>query len=439
MTTRGEGEWPNVSLGQLALAIKDGTHGTHPRQSSGVPLLSAKNITAGGDVTWDESDSFISESEFRRIDREFKLRPRDLLLTVVGSLGRRALHDGSRVVFQRSVAFIRANPTRVIPDYLFHATGSADFQRQLRNRSNATAQAGLYLGELEKTTVPLPPRPEQHGIAEILDTLDQVIRKTDEVIAKLQQVKQGLLHDLLTRGIDENGELRDPERHPEQFRNSPLGRVPREWTVRLTPEVAAPEAGSTTIGPFGSNLVASDYRPTGVPVVFVRDVREEEFVWNSDTYVSPRKAATLRVHDVQAGDVLATKMGLPPCISAVYPTWMPSGLVTADIIRLRPNPKVARSEWIATYLNCNQVRRQVRAITGGVTRPKVTLADFRGISIGVPPIAEQNRILTVLKGVRARLDAEVDQVSKLSILKHGLMRDLLTGRVRVQVPQETTA
>ena len=77
----------------------------------------------------------------------------------------------------------------------------------------------------------LPPLPEQRRIAEILDTLDEAIRKTEQVIAKLQQMKQGLLHDLLTRGIDDNGELRDPDRHPEQFKDSPLGRIPREWEV----------------------------------------------------------------------------------------------------------------------------------------------------------------------------------------------------------------
>ena len=52
--------------------------------------------------------------------------------------------------------------------------------------------------------------PEQRAIAAVLDTIDDAIQKTEQIIAKLQQVKQGLLHDLLTRGIDDNGELRDP-------------------------------------------------------------------------------------------------------------------------------------------------------------------------------------------------------------------------------------
>ena len=72
----------------------------------------------------------------------------------------------------------------------------------------------------------LPTIPEQRRIAAILDTVDDAIRSTEGLIAKLEQVKQGLLHDLLTRGIDENGELRDPDRHPEQFTRLPLGPDP---------------------------------------------------------------------------------------------------------------------------------------------------------------------------------------------------------------------
>ena len=58
----------------------------------------------------------------------------------------------------------------------------------------------IDLRDLQSFQLQLPPLPEQRRIAEILDTLDEAIRKTEQVIAKLQQMKQGLLHDLLTRG-----------------------------------------------------------------------------------------------------------------------------------------------------------------------------------------------------------------------------------------------
>jgi type I restriction enzyme S subunit len=57
------------------------------------------------------------------------------------------------------------------------------------------------------------------------------ITHTSSLITKLKQIKARLLHDLLTRGLDENGQLRDAEPHPEEFKDSALGRIPREWEV----------------------------------------------------------------------------------------------------------------------------------------------------------------------------------------------------------------
>lgn len=289
---------------------------------------------------------------------------------------------------------------------------------------------------LEGLPVFHPPLRQQRGIAKVLDAVDAAIRSTETLIAKLEQMKHGLLHDLLTRGIDENGELRDSERHPEQFMVSKLGLVPKQWRVLSLQEASASIPGSTTIGPFGSNLVASDYRTSGVPVVFVRDIRADGFKWISDVYVSVDKAAQLAAHVTLPGDILATKMGLPPCIAALHPDDARPAVITADVIRLRPDIDVVDAGWLVASINSETVRKQVRAITGGVTRPKVTLRDFRQILIAVPPITEQLAIRDVLTWedlLRQQADA---QVSKVRLLKRGLMEDLLIGRVRVTVDEE---
>ncbi len=225
-------------LCELVTAIKDGTHGTHRRVRSGVPLLSAKNITAGGYVAYDDNDDLISEAEFRDLCRSFQLEPNDLLLTIVGSLGRRAIYSGQRVTFQRSVAYVRPQQRRVLSRFLFHWMGHPAFSRELARRSNATAQAGLYLGELAKVSVPVPDETNQRAISQILDTLDTAIHETEAIIAKLKAVKQGLLHDLLTRGVDANGELRPPQTAaPQLYRASAAGWVPKRWSVRPLGEV----------------------------------------------------------------------------------------------------------------------------------------------------------------------------------------------------------
>ena len=84
---------------------------------------------------------------------------------------------------------------------------------------------------------------EQTRIAYILDTVDEAIAQTEAVIAKLKQVRAGMLHDLLSYGLDEHGQLRDPATHPEQFKDSPLGQIPREWDVPKLGDVFSMQAG----------------------------------------------------------------------------------------------------------------------------------------------------------------------------------------------------
>ena len=107
--------------------------------------------------------------------------------------------------------------------YAVNTEDAGRFKARFGQGSSVIHIAGSHLQQLP---VFLPAPAEQRRIARVLDTVDEAIRATEAVIAKLEQVKEGLLHDLLTCGIDDNGELRDPERHFGQFRDSPLGRIP---------------------------------------------------------------------------------------------------------------------------------------------------------------------------------------------------------------------
>ena len=88
----------------------------------------------------------------------------------------------------------------------------------------------LTVSNLENLTIRSFKKPEQSKIAEILSTVDQAIDQTEALIAKQQRIKAGLMQDLLTRGIDEDGNLRSENTH--EFKDSPLGRIPVEWEVK---------------------------------------------------------------------------------------------------------------------------------------------------------------------------------------------------------------
>ena len=102
-------DWEEKALGTICLLLKDGTHRTHvDMPQSGFFLLSAKNIR-NGKVIFDNSDRNIPEAEFEAIHKSYNLRKNDILLSIVGTIGRVAIFWGqNNIAFQRSVAFYRA-------------------------------------------------------------------------------------------------------------------------------------------------------------------------------------------------------------------------------------------------------------------------------------------------------------------------------------------
>lgn len=358
------------------------------------------------------------------------------------------------------VAILRVAKDSFDPKFVSFCINTQNFLRMCEIVSGGTTRQRISRSNLGEIKIKAPKLAQQRRIAEILTTVDEAMEQTEALVGKLEQMKAGLMHDLFTRGVwtqkeldrgdhqgflpgktkgvptealAKEGHLRPTRQEaPHLYHQTPLGWLPKEWEVVTTEDCAAKVPGSTTIGPFGSDLVSGDYQTEGVPVVFVRDVKENGFEWNSGVYVTERKAERLRAHAVRPGDILSTKMGLPPCISCRYPEWMAEGIVTADIIRLRPDLSLVNPEWLAAVLNGEAFKRQVQTITAGVTRPKVTLGDYRKLRVARPLLDEQNLIAERLASDNRLMEAELEKLAKLRQQKQGLMQDLLTGRVRVE-------
>jgi type I restriction enzyme S subunit len=192
-----EGEWEEVKLGQITEFIKDGTHGTHKRYETGVPMLSAANITKNHKICF-EGAPFISEVDYQKIHSKYDISVGDILLTVVGTLGRVAIVEKKeRFTLQRSVAIIRVSDG-VDNRFLMQLFSSNDFNHLLVRKSNSTAQAGVYLGELAKIKILLPVIEEQQKISSVLVNADQEIEVLETKLAHFKQEKKALMQQLLT-------------------------------------------------------------------------------------------------------------------------------------------------------------------------------------------------------------------------------------------------
>lgn len=279
--------------------------------------------------------------------------------------------------------------------------------------------------------VDVPPLPEQRTIAAVLDTIDDAIQKTEQIIAKLQQVKQGLLHDLLTRGIDDNGELRDPERHPEQFQDSPLGRIPKGWDVRALNDLV------DRMRPIVYGILMPGYGfAGGVPVVKVKDIVDGRVLDGDLLLTSPRIDEEYRRSRLRAGDLLFTIRGTVGRMAFV-PPHLAGANITQDTARLAvvgSSPSFVRH-----YLSMPVPRRFVKVHTLGVAVQGINLGEVRRIPIAVPSQEEADEVAARLDTLEQRVAEETRSAAGLRSIKAGLSEDLLTGRVRTTSLPECAA
>lgn len=287
---------------------------------------------------------------------------------------------------------------------------------------------GIKVADYLNIQVPLAPPPHQTKIAEILDTLDSAIRGTEAVVAKLKAMKQGLLHDLLTRGIDANGDLRPPQfEAPHLYKQTPLGWLPKEWRISVMGDVAE----SIIDGPFGSNLKTAHYVETpGIRVVRLQNIQDGYFDNTEKAFIRERHATQLSRHEVMAGDLLIASLGddgHPVGRACLYPDDLDPGINKADCFRFR-GKSFCRNGYAMLFVNGTSGRRQARGFEQGVTMKRMNLGNLRKVRISLPPPDEQERMEIRATAIDLAHDNALIELEKLRLQKSGLMDDLLTGR-----------
>lgn len=315
-------------------------------------------------------------------------------------------------------------PDQLLPKFLYYFIRT-EFVQQAITESVLGTTGLKNLRQEVLANLPLPQfqLAEQRRIIEALDAVDAAIRQTDVVIAKLRLMKAGLLHDLLTRGLDEQGKLRDPQHHPEQFRDSPVGRIPKGWDVSELARVVDPNRPIV----YGILMPGYGYRG-GVPVIKVKDIIDGEVNTQDLLLTDPKIDLAYRRSRVKPGDLLFTIRGTVGRM-ALVPVELDNSNITQDTARIAVAGADAR--FVRAALEMPGAVRFIELHTGGVAVQGINLGDLRCLPVPVPPLPEQKQIADRLDAFDLRIRSEESYLDKLKLQKRGLMHDLLTGQVPV--------
>ena len=352
----------------------------------------------------------------------------DILLVVKGSGTGKAIRADKRYCISRQLMAIRS--TVWSNNYLQHFIGALEEYFRY-------AAAGLIPGisrvDILQAPAQVQPLPQQRKIARILTTLDNLIEKTESLIAKYQSIKQGMMADLFTRGVDANGKLRPPQSAaPELYKQSELGWIPKEWEVRRLDELYA-----NPIRDFGSfsstNLIT--FLDSGVPFIKSEMVENGNVNWSSVTYISEQVHQLLDKSYVHKDHILFSKIGSALGNGVVYDGSRGVCNSNAAVAKIDIDNRVAGRHFVTYFLNHDIAKNQLRNMIVSLL-PRINLGDLSSLLIPTPAIEEQRRIEKRFLALDKAIKSERATLNHLIEIKTGLMQDLLTGKVPVK-PDES--
>ena len=282
----------------------------------------------------------------------------------------------------------------------------------------------ISAGHLSHYPLRVPPARQQTRIADILSTIDEAIEQTKAVIAKTQQIKVGMMHDLFTRGVTKDGQLRPPRQEaPQLYKESPLGWIPREWGIAVIGQCGTVKLGRQRSPDQHSGKWTMPY--LRVANVFdgridYGDILEMDF--------TPEERKT---HSLMPGDILLNEGQSLELVgrSALYDGEEGAYCFQNTLVRFRPHrcnyPQFFR--WLfKLYLDIGRFMTIAKQTTSVAHLGAERFARMQCSALSPD---EQRLIGDRLQALHDKINCESELVSKLRQLKVGLMNDLLSGRV----------
>ncbi|MEM3203861.1 MAG: restriction endonuclease subunit S [Saccharolobus sp.] len=326
----------------------------------------------------------------------------DILLALDGVPG--VVNKGFEGAISSGIRIVKPKTLNIIKEFLFYILQHRIVQKVIENYTTGTTikHASRAINFIK---IPLPPLPEQQKIAEILSTVDEAIQKTNEVIAKTERLKKGLMQELLTRGIGH-----------KEFKETPIGKIPKDWeVVRLGDKEIAEVI-------MGQSPPSNTYNDKGEGLPFLQG--KLEF---GEIYPSPVLYCSNPIKIAEQGDILiSVRAPVGDVNIAPYRLCIGRGLAA-----IRFNSKNANSWFYFYYLQ--RVKNFLENLGKGSTFKAINKDDLTELKIPLPPLPEQERIVEILSTIDKKLEMERREKARLERIKQGLMDLLLTGKIRVKV------
>lgn len=383
-------DWFLEKLDNVCQFVRDGTHGSFKDVEIGIPLLSAKDIF-DGKININENSRLISIDDYNTIHKNYELTKGDILLTIVGTIGRTAMVNmDEKFTLQRSVAILRVNE-QISYNFLYYYIQTSAFQNRLKSVVNQSAQGGVYLNSLKKLNIKLTAdMNEQNKISSFLSIIDKKIELLEQKYQYYQEFKKYLMQQIFAQKLRFNFndawktvKIKDifDERSEKGFLDLELLSVTLNDGVIKRSEIESKD---------NSNENKSNYK-----------------------HVLP-------------GDIVYNSMRMWQGASGVSPY---EGIVSPAYTILIP--KNVYSKYFGYYFKTNEMVYQFKKYSQGLTSDTWNLKYplISEIKIKIPSIEEQKEITNVFEIMDEKIKILQNNIDELTTFKKGLLQQMFVVRI----------
>jgi len=348
---------------------------------------------------------FVKVGEFgllRPVIREWTTNPlrmartSDVLLCVVGATCGK-INLGEDCAIGRSVAAIRPNSAKLDQFYLYYFMMT--LVDRLRSGSVGAAQTVISKEMVESVNIPLLPLPEQQRIVALLD----------EAFAGLATAKANAERN-----------LQNAREILEIHLQSVFSQRGEGWVKTVVQSIAKPGKGKIRTGPFGSQLLHSEFVDEGIAVLGIDNAVANHFQWGKSRFITPEKYQQLERYTVYPGDVLITIMGTcGRC--AVVPDDIPLAINTKHICCITLDRGQCLPDYLHIYfLHAPQSQEYLAKYAKGAIMAGLNMGLIQDLPVFLPPLQVQEELI----GVADDLRQETQHLTRLYERKLAALEEL---------------
>ena len=302
------------------------------------------------------------------------------------------------------------------PSYVLRYLKSSWGNVQIRSKTEGAVRDSLKFSGLEKIEIPLPPLDDQKRIAFLLGKVEALIAQRKNNLQEL---------DTLLKSI-----------FVEMFENS----IAKSWPMYFVEDLAAPQKGSMRTGPFGSNLLHSEFSEKGdVAVLGIDNVVQNKFVWAEKRFINFDKYELIKNYTVFPSDILITIMGTVGR-SAVVPADIPLSINTKHLAAITANKELVNPFFLSFAVHSSpSIVKQLQARTRGAIMSGLNLTIIKELQIQLPPLDLQNKFAAIVEKVEHIKSLYQNSLTELEDLYGALSQKAFKGELdlsKVPLPQD---